>query len=80
MAATVGPNARKTTAPQGKISVASAKEETIMISQFDKVMFETFGKDSAVIPAGEQHNLPLDAIPIYKSTTLSRASCRQTVH
>ena len=55
LAVTVGPNTAHQARPT-RIAVASAAEDTVTITAFDKVMFETFGKDSAVIPAGEHTN------------------------
>lgn len=55
-ASTIGPDAKSASsnraAEPSRISVSSVKEEHIMISQLDQVLFETFGKDSPVIPAG----------------------------
>jgi hypothetical protein len=55
-AASVGPNAkadsRKDTKDTARINVASASEDVVVISKMDAVLFETFGKDSPVIPAG----------------------------
>ncbi len=55
-AASIGPYA-KVSSRQNKqdiarINVASASEDVVVISQMDAVLFETFGKDSPVIPAG----------------------------
>mmetsp|Transcript_3862 Transcript_3862/g.8529 ORF Transcript_3862/g.8529 Transcript_3862/m.8529 type:complete len:126 (-) Transcript_3862:73-450(-) len=55
-AASIGPNAkvssRQSKQDTARINVASASEDTVVISQMDAVLFETFGKDSPVIPAG----------------------------
>jgi hypothetical protein len=55
-ASTIGPDAKSTSSNRAaearRIDVASVKEEHIVISQLDQVLFETFGKDSPVIPAG----------------------------
>jgi uncharacterized protein YrrD len=55
-ASTIGPDAKNArinrTAQPSAISIASVKEEHIVISQLDQVLFESFGKDSPVIPAG----------------------------
>jgi hypothetical protein len=67
-ASTIGPDAKTTssnrTAEPSRISVSSVKEEHIVISQLDQVLFETFGKDSPVIPAGciEIRNAPVSLI------------------
>ena len=55
-AATVGPDARnasRSSSKTAKIVVPSAQEDNIVkISQLDSALFQTFGKDSPVIPAG----------------------------
>ena len=52
-ASTIGPDARSPGLKSAeKIQVPSAKEDLVEISRLDAVLFETFGRDSPVIPVG----------------------------
>ena len=55
-AASIGPDAknysRKENQETARINVASASEDVVVISKMDQILFESFGKDSPVIPAG----------------------------
>jgi hypothetical protein len=55
-AASIGPDAkvasRQNTQDTARINVASASEDVVVISKMDQILFESFGKDSPVIPAG----------------------------
>ena len=51
-ASTVGPDARGMPAKANAIQIPSANEDIVVISKMDKALFDAFGKNSPVIPAG----------------------------
>jgi hypothetical protein len=51
-ASTVGPDARGMPAKADAIQIPTANEDMIVISKMDKVLFDAFGRNSPVIPAG----------------------------
>ena len=52
-ASTVGPNAQPpSSSHSSRLAAHSAKEDLVEISTLDQVLFQTFGKESPVIPAG----------------------------
>jgi hypothetical protein len=53
---TIGPDAKTAGSNRAlepsRISLSSVREEHIMISKLDQILFATLGKDSPIIPAG----------------------------